>query len=480
MLDYFFDFDGAGGFGNNANEVFSVVLSGGTELISVTVPADAVAGSTFARFRLSSEGNLGPVGATTGGEVEDYAVEVYSESPLRDFGDAPDATYATLAADYGPSHFVGGPYLGDTVDVEIDGQGNAVATGDGSDEDGVHFGDLLIIGRTVDVNVTSSPGGGELDFFIDFNANGVFGDIPSEVFQATLSGGTETLQVAVPADAVLGTTYARFRISSAGGLGPMWMAPDGEVEDYQLVIRGEGQPTCGPWEYFDGVTAPGLPAGWTTNRDIGTADWTTLDTGSDTGPNHAFVPDVEPDSLIRLSSPSLDVGQDIFGLQFRHYYDTEPDWDGGVLEISIDGGPRQDIIAAGGSFVAGGYNSTLIDGWGPLPGRDVWSGNSGGYIDTVVNLPSAAIGHTVQLHWIIGSDTFVGAVGWGIDTIDLCLYRRTGIRLWRRAGSTLCHIVGHRRRGACRGGKPVPWCLRRHRRGWTTKPECPRETPMMV
>ena len=47
------------------------------------------------------------------------------------------------------------------------------------------------------------------------------------------------------------------------------MAPDGEVEDYQLLIlpvpRGE---FCNEFSYFDDVTAPGLPAGWTTFAEL--------------------------------------------------------------------------------------------------------------------------------------------------------------------------------------------------------------------
>ena len=113
-------------------------------------------GMTYARFRLSSAGNLGPTGPAADGEVEDYYVEVFSEAPPRDFGDAPDGTYATLRSDLGPSHIIGGPYLGETVDAESDGQGNAVATGDGRDEDGVHFGDLLIVGKPAEFHVASS------------------------------------------------------------------------------------------------------------------------------------------------------------------------------------------------------------------------------------------------------------------------------------------------------------------------------------
>ncbi|MBW2283794.1 MAG: hypothetical protein JRF65_04235, partial [Deltaproteobacteria bacterium] len=41
----------------------------------------------------------------------------------------------------------------------------------------------------------------------------------------------------IPADAVPGTTYARFRLSSAGSLAPTGSAADGEVEDYEVTIE---------------------------------------------------------------------------------------------------------------------------------------------------------------------------------------------------------------------------------------------------
>ncbi|CAN5388366.1 hypothetical protein BH20ACI1_BH20ACI1_10470 [soil metagenome] len=60
---------------------------------------------------------------------------------------------------------------------------------------------------------------------------------------------------------------------------------------------------------------------------------------------------------------------------FRNLYNLESTFDGEVLEISIGGGAFQDIITAGGSFVTGGYNSTLSTAFGnPLPGRTAGQG----------------------------------------------------------------------------------------------------------
>jgi hypothetical protein len=91
-----------------------------------------------------------------------------------------------------------------------------------------------------------------------------------------------------------------------------------------------------------------------------------------------------------------------------------------VLEISIGGGLFTDILAAGGSFVTGGYNRTVSSSFqNPLAGRQAWSGDSGGFITTIVNLPISAAGQNVQLRWRCGTDTSDNAVGWYVDTISV-------------------------------------------------------------
>jgi hypothetical protein len=108
-------------------------------------------------------------------------------------------------------------------------------------------------------------------------------------------------------------------------------------------------------------------------------------------------------------------------MSFRHQYKTEAGWDGGVLEISIAGGTFQDIIAAGGTFLQNGYNDFLTTSSGnPVTNRFGWSGNSGGYITTIVRLPAAASGQNVQLRWRMGADTNTAPAGggWNIDTIN--------------------------------------------------------------
>lgn len=159
-----------------------------------------------------------------------------------DYGDAPDSTYPTLSASDGARHpFDGVLYLGSLVDHDSDGQPTASADGDdldgSDDEDGVAFTSALRLGFNATLNVTASATG-LLNAWVDFNADGDWNDAGEQVFTDTaLTAGSNSLQFAVPLDAELGTTFARFRCDSVGGLSPTGLAADGEVEDYALTLE---------------------------------------------------------------------------------------------------------------------------------------------------------------------------------------------------------------------------------------------------
>jgi hypothetical protein len=165
-------------------------------------------------------------------------------------------------------------------------------------------------------------------------------------------------------------------------------------------------------ENFDGVVAPALPPGWTPTASGSGTFPTTVTTFPDTAPNAAFLSEAATVGLSELTSPAVSIPGPGVKLSFRTQFNTEPNFDGLVLEISVNGAPFQDIVTAGGAFAAGGYNSTLSTGFAnPLPGRRAWSGLSGGtqsapaYISTLVDLPPAASGQSVQFKWRQGSDS---------------------------------------------------------------------------
>lgn len=155
-----------------------------------------------------------------------------------DFGDAPDPSYPSLLANDGARHVVGTLFLGAGIDAESDALTNSDASGDGAEDDGISGADVLVRGTTSSISVQTSQASGKLNAFIDWNADGDWADTGEQVFNdVTMSATSTPLEFAVPTNAAVGDTFARVRLSTAGGDGVTGEAADGEVEDYQLDVR---------------------------------------------------------------------------------------------------------------------------------------------------------------------------------------------------------------------------------------------------
>ena len=219
------------------------------------------------------------------------------------------------------------------------------------------------------------------------------------------------------------TRYFTFTISAACGdlITPTFQLQDGALDLCTINTSLQlGQITNFFSENFDSVVAPALPSGWTTSASDSQSEWVSTVSSSDSPPNAAFSPDASAVGVNELVSPAIPVSATAAQLTFRHNYNLENGYDGGVLEIKIGSADFTDILAAGGSFVAGGYTATLASNTGdPLGGRQAWSGDSGGYVTTIVNLPAATVGQFVQFKWRCGSDVSVSGSGWFLDNISL-------------------------------------------------------------
>ncbi len=76
-IDAWIDFNSDGDWDDTNERVFSGADVGiGANVLSFTVPVSAVAGTTFARFRLTSGGIATPTGEAPDGEVEDHAITI--------------------------------------------------------------------------------------------------------------------------------------------------------------------------------------------------------------------------------------------------------------------------------------------------------------------------------------------------------------------------------------------------------------------
>ena len=139
--------------------------------------------------------------------------------------------------------------------------------------------------------------------------------------------------------------------------------------------------------------------------------------GDDTGP-----------STNTLTSPAIAVSSTA-GIQvsFDHRYSIEgDDWDGGGLQISVDGGDFENV--PGSAFTQNGYtNINPLIGNHVLRGLDGFSTDSAGYYDpafitSVANVGGVAAGSSIQVRFVGAFDEGsrgAGIPNWEIDSITV-------------------------------------------------------------
>jgi hypothetical protein len=194
-------------------------------------------------------------------------------------------------------------------------------------------------------------------------------------------------------------------------------------------------------QYFDSLAAPSLPIEWVSTGAGSFLPWVTSPNNSDTPMNAVFAASMPEAGFSELTTPAYFVSPGGAQMTFRNSFNFEDGFDGMVLEVSINGAAFQDIVAAGGSFVTGGYNRAISSSFGsPISGRNAWSGLSGGtesipaYLTTTVNMPVSSYGQSVKMRWVAASDnslTAAGDAGARIDTIigTACITTAAGVEV---------------------------------------------------
>jgi subtilisin-like proprotein convertase family protein len=173
------------------------------------------------------------------------------------------------------------------------------------------------------------------------------------------------------------------------------------------------------------VSGATIPATWTTTATPGTV-WSVVSTQSSSAPNAFFV-----ENLVTAADQKLETTTAIAlpansypKLTFKHRYNTEAGWDGGVVEISTNGGTTWTDLGA--NMTSGGYNGGLGAGVGNnLSGRAAFTGTSVGAglpVTTVIGLASYA-GQSVKIRFRFASDDNTAGTGsptgWWVDDIVL-------------------------------------------------------------
>ena len=191
----------------------------------------------------------------------------------------------------------------------------------------------------------------------------------------------------------------------------------GTTQTYSYTVKinsGTYYPTN---NYIDeSVPSTTISSTWT-NTSSTTTTWTTSTAQKTSAPNSLFTANLTSVSDQKLETTnSITLPAKPLTLSFQGYINAESGWDGGVVEISTNNGVSWTDL--GSAITTGKYNGNLGSSTNPLSGKAAFTGNSAGFVKTVINL-SAYSGQTVKFRFRFGSDASVAATGWYLDDILL-------------------------------------------------------------
>jgi len=213
--------------------------------------------------------------------------------------------------------------------------------------------------------------------------------------------------------------------------------------EYFWAVRGENACAGGPNSVIFSFTTAALPGdcpvgtsvvvidsfdfeagadGWTSGTNTGADTWTLSTNNPAAGSTqHWHVDDQDSTSDTFLTSPVVAVPTGLSNLSFQFQNaqmlesrTADSCWDGGLLEISVDGGAFTQVDNS--LLLTDSYDGALNAG--PLVGSQAWCGDPQEYLNSVVDI-NAQADTDVQFRFRISTDGSVGRPGWDIDDISI-------------------------------------------------------------
>lgn len=323
------------------------------------------------------------------------------------------------------------------------GLGIGAVAGDPVDNTGavesfVVGGDLRIASLSLSDDVHSCDDDGYLD-------NGESGTIQVRVLNSgatTLSGSTITVTsptsgvtfpsgnvVALPSSTPFTEVAAGIRVDLSGAAPGVLLTLEVAVDDPGLLQAGPRLATLRDYGQSDegtGVSddAEAHNTAWTFDAAPGALGGPWRRVESSPTDHEYFLEDVGTTTDLRFVSPPLvvDAVQPLtigFSHRYSFEWDAGSNYDGGVIELSSNGGASWVDL---GASLSPGYNGTLDGFANPVATRPAFVRVSSGFpamIPTTIALGNAYAGQTVQIRFRHGADPGVGAPGWWIDDLSV-------------------------------------------------------------
>lgn len=266
---------------------------------------------------------------------------------------------------------------------------------------------------------SAASSGGPTGYLVEVATDNAFTDI---VFTQDVQDAT-SVQVAPP---LANSTDYFWRVTAGNACGDAAASP---VFSFRtLGAPGECKAPAEPAVVFADDVDNG-ENGWTTTGSDGPGTWTISEARANS-PTHAwYAEDYDELSDQRLISPTiaLPANQNPLTLEFQTWYLIEQNgasacYDGGILEVSNDGGATFTQVPGSAIFAGGGYHGPVDDGFdNPLQNLDAWcSDPARPFTDGPVRVDvTNYAGQDVQFRFRLGTDGSVGKEGWYIDDVSV-------------------------------------------------------------
>ncbi|HML57032.1 MAG TPA: M36 family metallopeptidase [Ferruginibacter sp.] len=190
--------------------------------------------------------------------------------------------------------------------------------------------------------------------------------------------------------------------------------------DYNFEVKINAGAYFPPIELIDeNVPSNSVPSFWTPTSTTAT-QWIATDAQSKSAPYSFFSQELATVSDQMLTTTNaFALPATPLQLVFWHRYSTESGYDGGVVEISLDGGTNWADIGSA-NFIENGYNRMMnASAAAPLASRLAFSGNVANFIRSVVDLSSYTNENNVKLRFRSCTDNSVTVLGWYVDDISI-------------------------------------------------------------
>ena len=166
-----------------------------------------------------------------------------------------------------------------------------------------------------------------------------------------------------------------------------------------------------------------LPDGWSTAGSSGNVTWVASSDESFSSDYSMFAENIASVTDQRLATPEINLPDDAEALllTFQNWQHIESSgsgcWDGGLLEISTDGGSSWDQVTEDAIQVRE-YDGIIGTGFSnPLDGMPGWCGDPRDFWERYsVDLAQWA-GEDVSFRFRFGTDSSVSRVGWYVDSV---------------------------------------------------------------